>query len=68
VAFSPRKAKLVFYLKLDSLGAGALLARLGKHSRGKGCLYINKLSDIDLGVLEELAAVSYEAIATAYPN
>lgn len=68
VAFSPRKAKLVCYLRLESLGAGPLLARLGKHSTGKGCLYINKLSDIDLGVLEELVADSYQALARAYPN
>lgn len=68
VAFSPRKAKLVCYLKIDSTGAGTLLARLGKHGTGKGCLYINKLSDIDLGVLEELVADSYQAMAEAYPN
>ena len=66
VAFSPRKAKLVCYLKLESIGAEPLLARLGKHSTGKGCLYINKLSDIDLGVLERLVADSYQAMAEAY--
>ena len=68
VGFSPRKAKLVCYLKLDSVGAVPLLARLGKHGTGKGCLYINKLSDIDLSVLEELVADSYQAMAEAYPN
>ncbi|MCA3692307.1 DUF1801 domain-containing protein [Aquidulcibacter sp.] len=68
VAFSPRKAKLVCYLKLESVGAGPLLARLGKHSTGKGCLYINKLSDVDLGVLEELVTDSYQEMARAYPN
>ncbi len=68
VAFSPRKAKLVCYLKLDSQGAAPLLARLGKHGTGKGCLYINKLSDIDLAVLEELVRDSYQAMAQAYPN
>lgn len=68
VGFSPRKAKLVCYLKLDSVGAAPLLARLGKHGTGKGCLYINKLSDIDLRVLEELVADSYQAMAEAYPK
>lgn len=68
VGFSPRKAKLVCYLKLDSVGAAPLLARLGKHGTGKGCLYINKLSDIDLSVLEELVADSYQAMAEAYPS
>ena len=68
VGFSPRKAKLVCYLKLDSVGAAPLLARLGKQGTGKGCLYINKLSDIDLGVLEELVTDSYQAMTKAYPN
>jgi len=68
VAFSPRKAKLVCYLKLDSIGAAPLLARLGKHSTGKGCLYLNKLSDIDLSALEELVTDSYQEMAKAYPN
>lgn len=68
VAFSPRKAKLVCYLKLESIGAGPLLARLGKHSTGKGCLYLNKLRDIDLSVLEELVTDSYQEMAKAYPN
>jgi hypothetical protein len=68
VAFSPRKAKLVCYLKLESIGAAPLLARLGKHSTGKGCLYINKLSDIDLDVLEALVTDSYQEMAKAYPN
>lgn len=68
VGFSPRKAKLVCYLKLDSVGAAPLLARLGKHGTGKGCLYINKLSDIDLSVLAELVADSYQAMAEAYPK
>ena len=68
VGFSPRKAKLVCYLKLDSVGAAPLLARLGKHGTGKGCLYINTLSDIDLSVLEELVADSYQAMAEAYPK
>lgn len=68
VAFSPRKAKLVCYLRLESTGAGPLLARLGKHGTGKGCLYINKLSDVDLGVLEALVTDSYREMAKAYPN
>ena len=68
VGFSPRKAKLVCYLKLDSVGAAPLLARLGKHGTGKGCLYINTLSDIDLSVLEKLVADSYQAMAEAYPK
>lgn len=50
VAFSPRKASLVLYIDHDD----DLLARLGKHKLGKGCLYITKLSDVDESVLREL--------------
>ncbi len=68
VAFSPRKAKLVCYLKLDGAASEALLARLGKHATGKGCLYINKLADIDIQVLEALVDVSWRYMAQTYPN
>lgn len=56
VGFSPRAASLVIYSGLMAGGdtAAPLLARLGKHRIGKGCLYINKLEDIDLGALEKL--------------
>ena len=50
VAFSPRKASLVLYIDHDD----DLLARLGKHKLGKGCLYITKLSDVEESVLREL--------------
>ena len=51
VAFSPRKAATVLY---GWSSAEALLPKLGKHTRGKGCLYIKRLSDVDTGVLEEM--------------
>lgn len=54
VAFSPRKPALVLYI--GAAGEEALLAKLGKHSIGKGCLYIKKLADIDPKVLEKLIA------------
>jgi hypothetical protein len=53
VAFSPRKAATVLY-GLSS--AEALLPKLGKHTRGKGCVYIKKLADVDQKVLEAMAA------------
>jgi hypothetical protein len=53
VAFSPRKAATVLY----GLSASeALLGKLGKHTRGKGCVYIKKLSDVDEDVLKTMAA------------
>jgi hypothetical protein len=56
VGFSPRSANLVIYQHPDSSGKTAeLLAKLGKHKGGlDSCLYINKLADVDLGVLEKL--------------
>ena len=44
-----------------------LLARLGKHSRGKGCLYVNKLADIDLAVLDEMIALGWRNSFERYP-
>ena len=61
VGFSPRKAATVLYgLKGDGSSA-ALLAKLGKHTTGKGCLYIKKLSDVDSKVLEALITQSVAA-------
>jgi hypothetical protein len=54
VGFSPRKAANVLYGAIGFAGAEAVLARLGKHTTGKGCLYIKKLSDVDVKVLEAL--------------
>jgi hypothetical protein len=54
IGFSPRKAQLVFYIGAGSGRLDPLLATLGKHSTGKGCLYIKKLSDVNQAVLEEM--------------
>ena len=54
VGFSPRKANISLHLVCDIKTHGDLLKKLGKHKTGKGCLYINRLDDIDMKVLEEL--------------
>jgi hypothetical protein len=54
--FSPRKAGLVLYVLTGFRDEKALLAKLGKHSTGKVCLYIKKLAAVDLKVLEEIIA------------
>jgi Domain of unknown function (DU1801) len=54
VGFSPRKPAMVLYGVTGAQSAKALLAKLGKHTTGKGCLYIKKLADVDQEVLEEL--------------
>ena len=52
--FSPRKASLSIYIMPGYRDLGAVLDRLGKHKTGKSCLYINKLDDVELPVLEEI--------------
>ncbi len=53
-AFSPRADRTTFYLTCDLDRHGALLSELGSHRRGKGCLHVRRLSDVDAGVLEAL--------------
>lgn len=70
--FSPRKAKHSLYLmgSCDDNSAAhraEALTRLGKHSVGASCLYVNKLADIDLGVLEEIIAADWQAMLTLFP-
>lgn len=54
IGFSPRKANFSLHLVLDIKKYSAELKKLGKHKTGVGCLYINKLDDVDLKVLEKL--------------
>lgn len=65
--FAPRKANLVIYIMPGYTDFSAILARLGKHKIGKSCLYINKLNDIDLGVLKELIAAGIEDLGRHWP-
>lgn len=60
VGFSPRSPNLVLYVGGFS-EYEALLERLGKHRRSKACLYVNKLADVDLAVLEEIVRRTFEA-------
>ena len=56
--FAARKGDISIYLVASFSGHEELLAKLGKHKRGKGCLYVRKLSDVDLNILEQLVAGS----------
>jgi hypothetical protein len=58
IAFSPRKAATVLYNVTGFSGSNGLLAKLGKHRTGKGCLYIKKVADVDQNVLQALLAKS----------
>lgn len=67
IGFSPRKRELVVYIGPGFEPFQALLTRLGKHKTGKSCLYIKRLSDIDLKVLAELMAESVKLMRGKYP-
>ena len=56
--FAIRGRDIVIYLLAEGKGQRELLSRLGKHSMGKSCLYFRRLSDLDVSILEQLAANS----------
>ena len=60
VGFSPRSANLVLYVG-GFPEYGPLLEKLGKHKRSKACLYLNKLADVNLDVLEEIVRRTWAA-------
>ncbi len=63
VAFSPRKAELSVYLMPGFDAHTGLLQRLGRHRQGKACLYIKRLADVDMAVLDELIRAAVAAMA-----
>lgn len=65
--FSPRKASLSVYIMPGYQDFGEILSRLGKHKIGKACLYINKLADVDLAVLEELIRAGLKDLDAKWP-
>lgn len=58
IGFSPRKANLSLHLVFDMKAHADLLSKLGKHKTGAGCLYVNKLEDVDIKVLEKLITLA----------
>lgn len=66
VGFSPRKQNLTLYIMPGFSQYDGLLAKLGKHSTGKSCLYVKRLSDIDMDVLESLIGESVETMKSRY--
>ncbi len=58
IGFSPRKANLSLHISVGINEHAAALEKLGKHKTGVGCLYINKLDEIDLKVLKEIIEAS----------
>ena len=68
IGFSPRKAKLTIYIMPGFEGQPDLMARLGKHTTGVSCLYLNRLADVDQAVLRELATRSVAWMRERYPT
>ena len=68
IGFSPRKANLTLYFTAGFDEHADLLARLGKHKTSVSCVYVNRLSDIDMNVLRELAAQSVALMRARYPS
>ncbi len=66
VGFASRKAAITIYLGLELDELSGLLAKLGKHTTGKGCIYVKRLEDVDLGVLEALVADAYARMMQTY--
>lgn len=66
MGFSPRKAAFSLYVTMDAQAYPNIMNRLGKYKTGKGCIYVKRLSDIDLLVLEELTRVAYEDLKKEY--
>ena len=65
--FSPRKAKISLYFAPDDTEREALLAKFGKYTSGKACVYINKVDDIDTDILKELIRQSVVFLQKQYP-
>jgi Domain of unknown function (DU1801) len=67
IAFSPRKQNITLYISSGFDGYDELTAKLGKHSCGKGCLYIKRLSDVHLPTLKKLINASVKHMLKTNP-
>lgn len=67
LGFSPRKRQTVLYGVGSFPGHEDFLAKLGKHKTGKACVYLKRLSDIDLGVLRAMATAAYASSLERHP-
>jgi hypothetical protein len=68
VGFSPRKAKISLYFAPGDTEREELLAKFGKHTSGKACVYINKVNDVDIEVLQKLIKQSIIFLRKTYPE
>ena len=68
VGLSPRQAKLVIYINPGLQPYQSLMDKLGKHKSSVSCLYINKLEDINLAVIETLISKAYKDMKVKHPD
>lgn len=66
--FSPRKTAMTVYFYLPEEKREALLSKLGKHTSSKACIYIKKLTDIDIEILKKIILLSTEYTQNLYPQ
>ncbi len=65
--FSPRKASLSLYIMAGFSQYESLMAQLGRYKTGKSCLYVNRLTDVDLDILSKVISESVAYMKTTYP-
>ncbi|HRI79689.1 MAG TPA: DUF1801 domain-containing protein [Cyclobacteriaceae bacterium] len=63
IAFSPRSTAIVLYFSSEFKNRTALLKKFGKHKASKGCVYVKKLADVDMEVLEEMIVENIKKVA-----
>ncbi|WP_426028752.1 DUF1801 domain-containing protein [Brevundimonas sp. TWP2-3-4b2] len=68
LGFSPRKAQTVVYVMSGFKGQEEMIARIGKVKTSVSCMYVNRLDQIDLGVLREMAVASLAQMREQYPD
>jgi len=68
VGFSPRKAKISLYFASGDTSREERLTDFGKHTTGKGCVYINKVADINIEVLKKIIKDSMSFLSEIYPS
>ena len=66
--FSPRKTAMTVYFYLPEENREELLSKLGKHTSSKACIYIKKLTDIDIEILKKIILLSIEYTQKLYPS
>jgi len=64
IGFYPRKGKITFYLMDGTIRYTELLEKLGRHTTSKVCIYIRRLDDIDIPVLEEILTLSFQYVSS----